>query len=133
MGQLLKIDLDLADDLTLAVRLHILYLNMQVLDALHDVERADLVPHWVIAAGDLECVAPIALNAESDSCISSRTTVRAQLSRINNVHREDAALHNVLFVENRMHMLRRFLYALHLLETLFNLSRSLLLIFYTKL
>ena len=62
-GQLLKVDLYLADCCTLTIRLHVLHLNVQVFDSLNDIERANLVPHRVVRAWDFKRIAAVTFDA----------------------------------------------------------------------
>jgi hypothetical protein len=62
-GELLKVDLYLADCCTFTIRLHVLHLNVQVFDSLNDIERANLVPHRVVRAWDFERIAAVTFDA----------------------------------------------------------------------
>ena len=70
LAQLFEVDLFIADGGTgaIAVRCHLLYLHLQFLIALQNVERDDLIPDGVVS-GDLLSIGMVTLHAEADASI----------------------------------------------------------------
>ena len=106
-AQLFEVDLDLAYLFALTVGLYILHLHLQVLDAPHNVERDDFIPDGVIRSRHFLCVRMILLHAEAHASIDRNSGLGRvdQLTSIDNVHRQNAPLHDVLVWEARVHII----------------------------
>ena len=74
--------------LAIAVRLHMLNLHLQIIDASQNIERDNLIPDWVIISRHFLGIGIVLLDAEADASIDRSSGVGRikQLTSINDVH-----------------------------------------------
>ena len=97
-------------------------LNLKFIGAVENIKGTDLVPDRIIRAGNFLRAGTVPLYTETDASICIPSATWFKVACIDDMDRENTALHNVLVLKDRVHVPGFLFHASHIDQTLLNLS-----------
>ena len=79
-------------------------LYRKFVSSVDDIKGADLVPDGIIGAGNFLRAGAVPLDAETDAGVCVSAGARSEVARIDDMDRENTALHDILVLKDRVHV-----------------------------